>query len=78
MGSSVRNPGSLNPIDLWWDSGCAIAVIHLDPPLLFRGPDSVYAVGAFACPCHSTLSVPLEPVQGPLTLLICPLGQNRW
>ncbi|HEU4455860.1 MAG TPA: hypothetical protein VFR81_22535 [Longimicrobium sp.] len=26
-----------NPIDLWWDGGDGIAVIHLDPPLLFRG-----------------------------------------
>lgn len=31
------------PIDLWWDGGDGIAVIHLDPPLLFRG----YRPGTF-------------------------------
>lgn len=31
------------PIDLWWDGGYGIAVIHLDPPLLFRG----YRPGTF-------------------------------
>lgn len=32
-----------NAIDLWWDGGYGIAVIHLDPPLLFRG----YRAGTF-------------------------------
>lgn len=30
-----RDP--FKPIDLWWNGGHGIAVIHLDPPLLFRG-----------------------------------------